>query len=91
MRADVSLPHSNLSPAFRHMKGPLPAWDKNVHYIMSRDFFATSHEKLVSCGNQFDILNNKVRYVLADQTSRLQSCLVHPYCCCVEAHWQHPL
>ena len=44
----------------KHMKGPLPSWDRNVHYIVSRDFFKTNHEKLVSCGNQFDIISNKV-------------------------------
>ena len=44
----------------KHMKGPLPSWDHNVHYIVSRDFFKTNHEKLVSCGNQFDIVSNKV-------------------------------
>ena len=43
------------------MKGPLPAWDRNVHYVMSQNLFQNSHEKLVSCGNQFDILNNKAR------------------------------
>ena len=42
------------------MKGPLPNWDKNVHYVVSHDFFKTNHEKVVSCGNQFDIVNGKV-------------------------------
>ena len=46
------------------MKGPLPSWDRNVHYIVSRDFFKTNHEKLVSCGNQFDIVSKKVLSML---------------------------
>ncbi|KAK9806438.1 hypothetical protein WJX73_007437 [Symbiochloris irregularis] len=44
----------------KHIKGPLPNWDKNVHYVVSHDFFKTSHEKVVSCGNQFDIINGQV-------------------------------
>lgn len=44
----------------RHIKGPLPNWDKNVHYVMSHDFFNTSHDKVVSCGNQFDIIAGQV-------------------------------
>ena len=42
------------------LQGPLPAWDKNVHYIMSQDFFKSNHEKIASCGNKFDILAHRV-------------------------------
>ena len=42
------------------LQGPLPNWDKNVHYVMSHDFFKSAHEKLASCGNQFDIIARKV-------------------------------
>ena len=31
-----------------------------MHYVMSHDFFKSSHEKLASCGNQFDIIAHKV-------------------------------
>ena len=34
--------------------------DVNVHYVRSNDFFRSQHEKLVNCGNQFDILAGKV-------------------------------
>ena len=67
------------------MKGPLPAWDKNVHYVMSKDFFTTAHEKLASCGNQFDILNNKVSRPLF----ALQACkhvLQSSVCCSISTY-----
>ncbi len=42
-------------------QGPYPGWDKNIHFVLSDDFFKSAHKKLVSCGNQFEIVGRKVR------------------------------
>lgn len=42
------------------MKGPYPQWDKDMHFVTSQDFFKSAHSKLVSCGNQFEIIGRKV-------------------------------
>jgi len=42
------------------MKGPYPQWDKDIHFVSSQDFFKSAHTKLVSCGNQFEIIGRKV-------------------------------
>ncbi len=41
------------------MKGPYPAWDKDIHFVRSDDFFV-KHSKLVACGNQIEVLAGKV-------------------------------
>jgi hypothetical protein len=43
------------------MKGPYPGWDKHIHFVSSDDFFKSAHKKLVSCGNQFEIVGHKAR------------------------------
>ena len=43
------------------MKGPKPGWDKDMHFVMSSDFFRSAHKKLVSCGNQFELIGAQVR------------------------------
>ena len=35
-------------------------WDYNVHFVYSGDLFETGHNKLLPCGNAFEILNNDV-------------------------------
>ena len=35
-------------------------WDYNVHFVYSEDLFASPHEKLMKCGNAFEILNKDV-------------------------------
>lgn len=66
------------------VQGPLPSWDTHVHYVMSDDFFKTPHEKLVSCGNQFDIISHKVKltYSCLDASSgRIQEYIsIGPIC-----------
>ena len=42
------------------MKGPYPGWDKDIHFVASHDFFKSAHNKLVSCGNQFELIGKKV-------------------------------
>ena len=44
------------------MKGPYPQWDKDMHFVTSHDFFKSAHSKLVSCGNQFEVIGRKVPY-----------------------------
>lgn len=41
------------------MKGPKPGWDKDMHFVMSGDFFRSAHRKLVSCGNQFELIGSQ--------------------------------
>ena len=43
-----------------HLQGPYPGWDPNLHFVASHDFFASDHEKIAPCGNQFEILAHKV-------------------------------
>lgn len=43
------------------MKGPYPQWDKDMHFVTSQDFFKSAHNKLVSCGNQFEVIGRKVQ------------------------------
>ena len=38
-------------------------WDHDQHFVISHDFFTTQHQKVVSCGNQFEIVGNKVSYL----------------------------
>jgi len=42
------------------MKGLMPDWDKDIHFVSSSDFFKSAHTKLVSCGNQFELIGHKV-------------------------------
>ena len=48
----------------KHMKGIGVGWDEQIHFIRSDDFFASAHDKLASCGNQFEIAAHKVPFVL---------------------------
>ena len=41
------------------MKGPKPGWDKDMHFVVSSDFFRSAHRKLVSCGNQFELIGSQ--------------------------------
>ena len=43
------------------MKGPRPGWDKDMHFVRSADFFRSAHAKLVSCGNQFELIGAQAR------------------------------
>ena len=38
-------------------------WDYNVHFVYSEDLFASPHEKLMKCGNAFEILSDTDVYV----------------------------
>ncbi|CAD7699528.1 unnamed protein product, partial [Ostreobium quekettii] len=42
------------------MKGLYPGWSKDIQFVRSGDFFQSGHEKVVPCGNQFEILSRKV-------------------------------
>jgi hypothetical protein len=37
------------------MKGPYPGWDKDMHFVVSTDFFKTRPRNIVPCGNQFEV------------------------------------
>eukprot|EP00884_Botryococcus_braunii_P007264 jgi/Botrbrau1/16539/Bobra.0327s0006.1 len=41
-----------------HMKGPYPGWDKDIHFVMSHDFFKSAHTRVASCGNQFELVGH---------------------------------
>ena len=56
------------------MKGPKPGWDKDMHFVMSGDFFRSAHRKLVSCGNQFELIGSQ-----ASRPARLCAQL-HAFC-----------
>ena len=43
------------------MKGPYPGWDKDLHFVRSDDLWDTQHTKLVACGNQFEVIGQRVR------------------------------
>ena len=63
------------------MKGPYPGWDKDIHFVASHDFFKSAHAKLVSCGNQFELIGRKVRKhrdLLAHTLSSKCSSIVQP-------------
>jgi hypothetical protein len=53
-----------------HMKGPYPGWDKDIHFVMSHDFFSSAHTRVASCGNQFELVGHMVRYTFL-------SCMLH--------------
>ena len=44
----------------KHMKGLGVGWDAQMHFIQSDDFFKSAHDKVASCGNQFEIAAHKV-------------------------------
>lgn len=46
------------------MKGPYPGWDKDLHFVRSDDLWDTEHTKLVACGNQFEVIGQRVRSLL---------------------------
>ncbi|KAK9828958.1 hypothetical protein WJX72_003046 [[Myrmecia] bisecta] len=69
----ASMHHAEAAPTFpdetimatvyedpAHMKGPYPGWDKDIHFVSSEDFFKSSHRKIVSCGNQFEVLSSMI-------------------------------
>lgn len=37
------------------LKGPYPGWDKDMHFVVSQDFFKSKPRNLVPCGNQFEV------------------------------------
>lgn len=41
-------------------KGLYPGWDKDLHYVVSLDFFKSPVVKTVPCGNLFEIVAHKV-------------------------------
>lgn len=41
-------------------KGLYPGWDKDLHYAVSLDFFKSPVQKMVPCGNLFEIVAKKV-------------------------------
>lgn len=43
------------------MKGPYPGWDKDLHFVRSDDLWDSHHTKLVACGNQFEVVGQRVR------------------------------
>ena len=43
-----------------HMKGPYPGWDKDLHFVRSDDLWDSQHTKLVACGNQFEVIGQRV-------------------------------
>lgn len=42
------------------MKGPYPGWDKDLHFVRSDDLWDSQHTKLVACGNQFEVIGQRV-------------------------------
>lgn len=54
------------------MKGPYPGWDKDMQFIVSKDYFKSSHTRLVPCGNQFEIVHDQVYLAVP------ADCPVHP-------------
>ena len=42
------------------MKGPYPGWDKDLHFVRSDDLWDSEHTKLVACGNQFEVVGQRV-------------------------------
>lgn len=48
-------------PEYLPPSGPFGhAWDSNVHFVSSHDFFNSQHDKVVACGNMFEIISHKV-------------------------------
>lgn len=46
-------------------------WDQDQHFVMSHDFFVSQHQKVVSCGNQFEIVGDKASSCLAREVPTL--------------------
>ena len=42
------------------VKGLYPGWSADIHFVRSDDFFVSKHEKIVPCGNQFEILAGNI-------------------------------
>lgn len=42
------------------MKGPYPGWDKDLHFVRSDDLWDSDHTKLIACGNQFEVIGQRV-------------------------------
>mmetsp|Transcript_42694 Transcript_42694/g.68664 ORF Transcript_42694/g.68664 Transcript_42694/m.68664 type:complete len:874 (+) Transcript_42694:54-2675(+) len=40
--------------------GRAKSWDYNVHFVYSTDLFGTAHNRLLRCGNAFEVLNGDV-------------------------------
>ena len=51
--------------------GYYDSWDYNVHFVYTTDLFKTAHQRMVMCGNSFEVLNGDV-YV-----AQLRDCLVY--------------
>lgn len=45
------------------MKGPYPGWDKDLHFVRSDDLWDSQHTKLVACGNQFEVIGQRVWFL----------------------------
>lgn len=43
------------------MKGPYPGWDKDMHFVVSSDFFKSKPRNIVPCGNQFEVGHPRVQ------------------------------
>lgn len=63
------------------MKGPYPGWDKDMHFVVSSDFFKSKPRSIVPCGNQFEVRVASQRVVTAvylPLPSRAALCLRQP-------------
>ena len=36
------------------------SWDYNVHFVWSHDLFKTEHNRVLMCGNSFEVLNGDI-------------------------------
>lgn len=41
-------------------KGFYPGWDKDIHYVVTLDLFASPLAKIIPCGNLFEVVAGKI-------------------------------
>ena len=62
-----------------HVKGSYPGWDKDLHFVRSDDLWDSQHTKLVACGNQFEVIGQRVssKHVTLTNEGQTDNCIVH--------------
>eukprot|EP00897_Mesotaenium_endlicherianum_P006337 jgi/Mesen1/5731/ME000029S05039 len=48
-------------------------WDRLVDFVRSHDLFHSAHTKVVPCGNQFEIMNNRLFLAVAEQCGQAKA------------------
>ncbi len=79
-------------PEYLPPSGPFGhTWDPNVHFVASHDFFNSQHDKVVACGNMFEIISHKVFLALPSKCPTAPDgqakSVPQVWCVCVCVSW----